>query len=137
MIVQHTIPLTQLRGIAYEIHIVSKNLITKFYIKIIQYIGYFTNKVQEIKMSTQLIKKQVLIEELVLQDTLVFLVEAHLKPVLGYSSEISHCEVDFYNVCIELYQISVEIQVTLKQESTKLIKLSTTKGVRDVGFSSP
>jgi len=39
----------------------------------------------------------------------VFLVEAHLKPVLGYSSKVGHCEVDFHNVRVELHQISVEI----------------------------
>ena len=38
-------------------------------------------------MLMQLINKNVPIRELVLQDTLVFLVEAHLKPVLGYSNE--------------------------------------------------
>ena len=37
------------------------------------------------------------------------MVEAHFKPVLGYSSEVGHCKVDFYNVCIELHQVSVEI----------------------------
>ena len=44
-----------------------------------------------------------------MKDVLVFLVEAHLKPVLGYSSKIGHYEVDFYNVHVKLCQISVEI----------------------------
>ena len=44
-----------------------------------------------------------------MKDTLVFLVEAHLKPVLGYSSKIGHYKVDFCNVYVELYQISVEV----------------------------
>jgi len=70
-----------------------------------------------------------------LQNALVFLVEAHLKPVLGYSSEISHCEVDFHNVHVELYQISAEIQTTLEQEIIELVRLSATEGVEDVGFS--
>ena len=39
-----------------------------------------------------------------MKDALVFLVEAHLKPVLGYSSKVGHCEVDFHNVCVELCQ---------------------------------
>ena len=44
-----------------------------------------------------------------MEDALVFLVEAHLKLVLGYSSKVGHCEVDFHNVCVELHQISTEI----------------------------
>jgi len=47
--------------------------------------------------------------EPVLKDALVFLVEAHLKPVLGYSREVGHYEVDFRNVCVKLHQISMEI----------------------------
>ena len=88
-------------------------------------------------MSTWLINKQVSVGELVLQSTLVFLVEAHLKPVLGYSSEIDHCEVDFYNVHVELHWVSIEIKTTLKQEIIKLVRLSTTEGVRNADFSSP
>jgi len=38
-----------------------------------------------------------------LKDALVFLVEAHLKSVLGYSSKVGHYEVDFCNVHVELY----------------------------------
>ena len=71
-----------------------------------------------------------------MQDILIFLVEAHFKPVLGYFSEIDYCKVDFCNICIELYQISIEIQVTLKQEIIKLINFSATEDIRDVGFSS-
>jgi len=56
-----------------------------------------------------LINKQVPVREPILQNALVFLVEPHLKLVLGYSSEISHCEVDFHNVHVELYWISMEI----------------------------
>jgi len=44
-----------------------------------------------------------------LQNILVFLVEAHFKLVLGYSSEVGHYEVDFYNVYVELYRVGVEI----------------------------
>ena len=44
-----------------------------------------------------------------MQDVLVSLIEAYLKPVLDYSSEISYSEVDFHNVYVELYQISVEV----------------------------
>ena len=69
-----------------------------------------------------------------MKDALVFLVEAYLKPVLSYSSEVGHCEVDFYNIHIELHQISTEI---LKQEIIELVRLSTTESVRNVGFSSP
>ena len=87
-------------------------------------------------MSTQLVYKQVPIREPVLQNTLVFLVEAHLKLGLGYSSEISYCKVDFCNVYVELHQISMEIQATLEQEIIKLVRLSATEGVKDAGFSS-
>ena len=62
----------------------------------------------------EFINKQVPIEEPVLQNTLVFLVKAHLKLVLGYSSEVGHCEVDFCNVYIELYQISMEVEAILE-----------------------
>ena len=60
---QNTILPTQLRGIAYRIHIVSENLVTGLYVEIIQYVGHFTNRVQETKMLTQLINKQVLVRE--------------------------------------------------------------------------
>jgi len=72
-----------------------------------------------------------------LKDALVFLVEAHLKPVLGYSSKVGHCEVDFYNVHVELHQISMEVYMALEQEIVELVRLSTTESVGDVGFSSP
>ena len=51
----------------------------------------------------EFINKQISIGEPVLQNTLIFLVKTHLKPALGYSSEVGHCEVDFCNVCIELH----------------------------------
>jgi len=72
-----------------------------------------------------------------LQNILVFLVEVHLKPVLGYSSEIGHCEVDFHNVYVELHWISAEIKVTLEQEIIELVKLSATESIGDMGFSFP
>jgi len=72
-----------------------------------------------------------------LQDALVFLVEAHLKPVLGYFHEIGHCKVDFFNVYIKLHWISMEIEIILKQEIIELVRLSVTKYVGNVGFSSP
>ena len=72
-----------------------------------------------------------------MQNALVFLVEAYFKSVLGYSSEISYCNVDFRNVYIELCWISTEIKVTLEQEIIKLVRLSTTESVRDMGFSFP
>ena len=71
-----------------------------------------------------------------MQDALVFLVEAHFKLVLDYSSKIGHCKVDFHNVYVELYQISMEIKITLEQEIIKLVKLSTTESVRNMSFSS-
>ena len=60
-------------------------------------------------MLTQLVYKQVPVGEPVLKDALVFLVEAYLKPVLGYSSKIGHWEVDFHNVHVELCWVSAEI----------------------------
>ena len=67
--------------------------------------------------------------------TLIFLVEAYLKPVLGHSSEISYCKINFHNV--ELYEINTEVKIILKQEIIKLFRLSTTESVRDEGFSFP
>ena len=72
-----------------------------------------------------------------MQNALIFLVKVYLKLVLGNSSEIGYCKVNFYNVHIKLHEISTEIKTTLKQESIKLIKFSTAKYVRDAGFSSP
>jgi len=71
-----------------------------------------------------------------LKDTLVFLVEVYLKPVLGYSSKIDYCEVDFCNVHVELHWVSVEIKATLEQEIIELVRLSTTESIENVGFSS-
>jgi len=71
-----------------------------------------------------------------LQDALIFLVEVHLKPVLGYSSEIGYCKVNFYNVHVELYRIGAEVEVTLKQEIIELIRLSATEDIGNIGFDS-
>ena len=60
------------------------------------------------------IDKQVPIKEPVLKDTLVFLVEAYLKPVLGYSSKIGHCKIDFHNIYVKLHWISTEVEVILE-----------------------
>ena len=70
-----------------------------------------------------------------MQDVLVFLVEVHLKLVLSYFYEICHCKVDFCSVCVELHQISTEVEVILKQ-IIKLVRLSTAEGVGDMNFSS-
>ena len=45
---------------------------------------------------------------------MVFLVEAYFKLVLDNSSEIGYCKVDFHNVHVELYGISIEIEITLE-----------------------
>ena len=104
--------------------------------EIVQHVGHFTNGVQETKMSMQLVYKQVPVKEPVLQDALVFLVEAYLKPVLDYSSEVDHCEVDFHNVHVELCWVSMEIQATLEQEIIELVRLSVAEDIRDASFSS-
>ena len=44
-----------------------------------------------------------------MKNALVFLVKAYLKLVLGYSNKIGYCKVDFCNVYVELYQISMKI----------------------------
>ena len=44
-----------------------------------------------------------------MKDDLVFLVEAHFKPVLSYFSEIGYYKVDFHNVYVKLCQISIRI----------------------------
>ena len=72
-----------------------------------------------------------------MQNILVFLVEVHLKLVLGYFYKIGHCNVDFCNIYIKLCWISMEIEVTLKQEIIELVRLNATKGISDTGFSSP
>ena len=72
-----------------------------------------------------------------MQNIIVFLVEVHLKLVLGNFSEISHCEIDFYNVYVELYRISTKVETTLKQEIIKLVKFNTIKSIGNIGFSFP
>ena len=79
-------------------------------------------------MLTQLINKEVPIREPVLQDALVFLVKAHLKPVLGYSSEVDHYEVDFCNIHIKLCKISTEVEATLEQKVIKLVSVRIEDG---------
>ena len=80
-------------------------------------------------MLTQLINKKIPIGELVLQNALVFLVEAYLKLVLDNSYKISHCEVDFHNICVELHKVSMEIEITLEQEIIELVRLNATESV--------
>jgi len=71
-----------------------------------------------------------------LQNALVFLVETYLKLVLDDFHKVNHYDIDFCNVYVELHGIDAEVEITLKQEIIKLVKLSTTKSVGDVGFSS-
>ena len=73
----------------------------------------------------------------VLKDALVFLIEVYFKPVLGYFYEIGHCKVDFCNVHIKLHWISMEMEVILKWEIIKLIRLSAAEDIRDMSFCSP
>ena len=51
-IAEHTIPPTWLRGIAYEVYTVSRNLIVVLQMEVVQYVGCFTDRVQETKIST-------------------------------------------------------------------------------------
>jgi len=67
-----------------------------------------------IKVLTWFVNKNIPVRELVLQNILVFLVEAYLKLVLSNFSKISYCEVNFSNVIIELYRICMEIKTILK-----------------------
>jgi len=71
----------------------------------------------------QFVNKEVLVREPVLQDTLIFLVEAHLKLVLSDSSKISYCKINFYIVCIELYRIGMEVKTTLDVKLGVLLKV--------------
>ena len=49
-----------------------------------------------------------------MQDVLVFLVKAHLKQVLGYSSKVGYCKVHFHNVYVELCRIGTEVEMSLE-----------------------
>ena len=51
-IAERTIPPIWLRDIAYEVYIISRNLVAGLHIEIVQYVGYFTDRVRETKMST-------------------------------------------------------------------------------------
>jgi len=63
-------------------------------------------------MPIEFINKLVLIKKPVLENTLIFLVKAYFKLVLGNSREIDYCKIN------------------------EFVKLSTTKSVRNMGFSS-
>ena len=60
-------------------------------------------------MPIELINKLVSIIKPVLKDVLIFLVEAYLKPVLGNPRKIGYCRINFCNIYIKLYRVSVEI----------------------------
>ena len=137
VVVQNTISPTQLRGIVYEIYIISRNLVAGLHVEIVQHVGCFTDGVQKTKMSIQLINKKILIGEPVLQDILVFLIEAHLKLVLSNFYKVGYYKVDFYNVHIKLHGIGVKVEVILKQEIIELVRLNTVKSVSDAGFGFP
>ena len=49
-----------------------------------------------------------------MQNALVLLVEAYFKLVLGYSSEIGHCKVNFCNIYVKLHEIGIEIKTILE-----------------------
>jgi len=53
-------------------------------------------------MLIELIDKVTSVLKPVIEDSLLFLVESYLKPVLGYTSEIGYCEVDLHDVRGEL-----------------------------------
>ena len=57
----------------------------------------------------EFINKIVPIRELVLEDVLIFLIEAYFKLVLNNSEKIYHCKFDFCNIYIELYRICTKI----------------------------
>ena len=71
-----------------------------------------------------------------MKDTLVFLFETHLKPVLGYFRKIDYCKIDLGNIYIKLYKIFIEVKVILKQKFIELVRLSDIKYIENIGFSS-
>jgi len=60
-------------------------------------------------MLIEFINKLVLIKKPVLEDALIFLVEAYLKPVLGNFREIGYCKINFYNIYIKLYGVCIKV----------------------------
>jgi len=53
-------------------------------------------------MLTELIDKVTSVLKPVIEDSLLFLVESYLEPILSYTSEISYCEVDLHDIRGEL-----------------------------------
>jgi len=51
-------------------------------------------------------------------------------------SEISHCKNQFCNVYVKLHEISIEVEIILKQKIIELVKLGVIKSIRDMSFSS-
>ena len=60
-------------------------------------------------MLVKLIDKVVSIRKPILKNTLVFLVEAYFKLILGNSREVDYCQVNFCNIYIKLYEICAKI----------------------------
>jgi len=52
----------------------------------------------------------------VIEDSLLFLVEFYLKPVLDYTGKIGYCKVDLCNIKCELCYVGIEVEAILKQE---------------------
>ena len=50
-----------------------------------------------------------------MKNALVFLVEAHLKLVLGYSSKVGYYKVDFCNIYVKLHRVYTEVEITLEK----------------------
>jgi len=60
-------------------------------------------------MLVKLVDKAVPIRKPILKNTLVFLVMAYFKLILGNSREIDYCKVNFCNIYIKLYEICAKI----------------------------
>jgi len=54
----------------------------------------------------EFINKAVPIKELVLKNTLIFLIKAYLKLVLDNLKEVGHCKINFCDIGIKLHSIS-------------------------------
>jgi len=53
---------------------------------------------------------------------------------LCYAREIDHHKIDFLFISGKLQSIGMEVELTLKQEVVKLVRIKTVKGVWNAGF---
>jgi len=53
---------------------------------------------------------------------------------LHYTGKIDHCKIDFFFIGEKLWGISMEVELTLKQEVIELVRIRAIEGVQNAGL---